>query len=218
MTQVAVSVAVAGGGDKELREKQAQIAQRIADATRGVVSPQNDIADFLEAIIGVLGADSTLGRLLKRIAEFFENLDPDGTKPWALQAAILMALEELANKPQAQALPDWLNAECFQSLLNNAKADVQEAGLLLANKVPQRLQEFLNCLLSQNPQAQSALAGFNLDVGKLVNCLIPAVMIYLRNKDVASAIGSFFTCMIVPGGGGGPVPGGAPFHEPVQRC
>ena len=226
MAQVAVSVAVAGGGRSDVDESvedvgglPAQEQRAVQRAQSGGIKSQNDIADFLQIIIGLLGADSGLGKLLQRIADFFEGLDPDGTKPWALEAAVLMALDEFASKPQAQALPDWLNAECFQTLLANAKADVTEAGLMLAQKAPQRLQEFLTCLLANDTQAQKALAGFNIDVTKLVGCLIPAAMLYFQTKNIGSAIGSFFSCMMSGGGGGNGGGGGAQVeHETVQRC
>lgn len=185
----------------------------------GVMSPRNDIADFLKSIAGMFGG--AFGEFLLGIANWFENLDPDGTKPWALQAAVMLAANEQAGKMKTQGITEWLGInECLAASFNSARQDLQEAGMLLAAKVPQRLQEFIDCWLNRNPQARQALSTVNSqNFGPLIVCAIPAVMTWIRTRDIGAAVTQFFTCMMGGGGGGGggnPTTG--PFHDSVPRC
>lgn len=230
---VVVQVQVAGGGrgniDTETEGMDPGLPQRIeravngAVARRGGVVARNDIADVLEWLVKIFGADSTLGKILQGLANWLEDLDPDGTKPWTA-ASIIAALDGFSRSPQAQALalPGWIKAECFQQLVETVRSDVQEAGLNLANKIPGWLQSFMDCLLADDPESRALVAqvgsrlGVSIDVEKVGRCLFAAVMQYVATKDPWGAVGSFVSCMFKSNGGGG---GGAQVeHESVSRC
>ena len=226
---VIVQVGVIGGDDQE--RETAGLPQRIQRAVDGavaqrVVTPRNDISDFLLAIISAFGLDVTsgFGKLLKSIADWFEDLDPDGSKPWStedrLKLAIGLALTE-QSAPSAQGLGDWFGGECMSQFLAGVQQDGVELAAQFGQKFTGRLQELMGCALGQNPQAQLAIPGLpqldlsNIDAGKLLGCLLGAAGVYQNTKSVWQALWSFGTCMAAGGGGGG---GAQVEHETVKRC
>lgn len=189
---------------------------------RGPVA-QNDIADLLQKLIDAFGLS-----FLQPIADWFEGLDEDGSKPWKVNQQtsaqtvpvglllqllpfILQAIRSGAFKAQSDCNCDYqspttqglLDGECFGQLTDGLQQAGIKAGQQFANDTLAELQRALECLVSGPQQPVQAQQVNAADIASAIDigCAIKAVFGYLQSKDLMQAILAYLQCAGLSGGG-----------------